>query len=185
MDPIIPTCYNEFKSPLEGVPIDEKFVYPFYYSPTQLGLLAAEELKEFLSQQKDWVHDFGIDTSNNELGIGKMFGVLVVKNKEGNIGYLSAFSGKLAGKNHLPHFVPPVFDMLEEDGFFLKEIEQLNEFNRKIKLLETNATYVTLLKQQEQLLSDSDIALTKASPVNLFFSLSPITSFTLFTSLLQ
>ena len=160
MDPIIPTCYNKFKSPLEGVPIDEKFVYPFYYSPTQLGLLAAEELKDFLVEQKDWEHDFGMNNDSKNSGIGKMFGVLVVKNQEGKLGYLAAFSGKLAGKNHLPHFVPPVFDMLEEDGFFLKEIEQLNEFNRKIKLLETNATYVTLLKQQEQLLSDSDIALT-------------------------
>jgi tRNA pseudouridine32 synthase/23S rRNA pseudouridine746 synthase len=89
-----------------------------------------------------------------------MFGVLVVKNTDGKIGYLMAFSGKLAGKNHHPHFVPPVFDMLEEDGFFLKEIEQLNEFNRNIKLLESNATYVSLLKQQKQLLSDSQEILT-------------------------
>ena len=160
MDPIIPTCYNEFKSTLEGIPIDEKFVYPFYYSPTQLGHLAAEELKDFLSQQKDWVHDFGIDTSTNELGIGKMFGVLVVKNKEGNIGYLSAFSGKLAGKNHHPHFVPPIFDMLEEDGFFLKEIQQLNEFNRKIKILETDEKFIALNKLKEQLSIEANEALT-------------------------
>lgn len=160
MDPTILTCFNEFNSPVEGVPIDEKFVYPFYYSPTQLGILAAEELKEFLAQQKDWEHDFGIDTSTNELGIGKMFGVLVVKNKEGKIGYLSAFSGKLAGKNHHPHFVPPVFDMLEEDGFFLKEIEQLNEFNRKIKLLETNTNYVSLIEQRAQVSIEANEALT-------------------------
>lgn len=160
MDPNHPSYFNEFKSSLIDVTIDSKFVYPFYYSPTQLGLLAAEELKDFLIEQKDWEHDFGMNNDSKNSGIGKMFGVLVVKNKEEKLGYLAAFSGKLAGKNHLPHFVPPVFDMLEEDGFFLKEIEQLNEFNRKIKLLETNTVYVSLIEQRAQLSIEANEALT-------------------------
>ena len=51
------------------------------------------------------------------LVIGKMFGVLVCENQKGELGYLWAFSGKLAGVNHLPYFVPTVFDMLDENGF--------------------------------------------------------------------
>jgi tRNA pseudouridine32 synthase/23S rRNA pseudouridine746 synthase len=160
LDPNHPNYFNEFKSSLKDVTIDSKFVYPFYYSPTQLGLLAAEELKDFLNEQKDWKHDFGMNNDSKNSGIGKMFGVLVVKNQEGKLGYLAAFSGKLAGKNHLPHFVPPVFDMLEEDGFFLKEIQQLNEFNRRIKILETDEKFIALNKLKEQLSFDANKALT-------------------------
>ena len=142
------------------MPIDQPFDYPFYYTPSRLAQIAAEEVQELLRIEDGLTHNFGLDRDQDGLIVGKMFGVLVVKNTDGKIGYLMAFSGKLAGKNHHPHFVPPVFDMLEEDGFFLKEIEQLNEFNRKIKLLESNPTYASLLKQQEQLLSDSQEILT-------------------------
>ena len=160
MNSSTPACFNEFKSSIKGLPTDQPFDYPFYYTPSKLAQIAAEELQELLRIEDGLSHNFGLDRDQDGLIIGKMFGVLVVKNTDGKIGYLMAFSGKLAGKNHHPNFVPPVFDMLEEDGFFLKEIEQLNEFNRKIKLLEKNATYVSLLKQQEQLLSDSHEVLT-------------------------
>ena len=160
MNSSIPACFNEFKSSIKGLPTDQPFDYPFYYTPSKLAQIAAEELQELLRIEDGLSHNFGLDRDQDGLIIGKMFGVLVVKNTDGKIGYLMAFSGKLAGKNHHPNFVPPVFDMLEEDGFFLKEIEQLNEFNRKIKLLEKNTTYVSLLKQQEQLLSDSHEVLT-------------------------
>jgi tRNA pseudouridine32 synthase/23S rRNA pseudouridine746 synthase len=56
--------------------------------------------------------------------------------------------------------VPPVFDMLEEDGFFLKEIQQLNEFNRRIKILETDEKFIALNKLKEQLSFDANKALT-------------------------
>ena len=160
MNPSTPACFNEFKSSIKGLPTDQPFDYPFYYTPSKLAQIAAEELQELLRKEDGLSHNFGLDRDQDGLIIGKMFGVLVVKNKDGKVGYLMAFSGKLAGKNHHPNFVPPVFDMLEEDGFFLKEIEQLNEFNRKIKLLESNPTYISLLKQQEQLLSDSHEVLT-------------------------
>ena len=160
MNSSTPACFNEFKSSIKGLPTDQPFDYPFYYTPSKLAQIAAEELQELLRIEDGLSHNFGLDRDKDGLIIGKMFGVLVVKNTEEKIGYLMAFSGKLAGKNHHPNFVPPVFDMLEEDGFFLKEIEQLNEFNRKIKLLESNPTYVSLLKQQEQLLSDSHEVLT-------------------------
>ena len=160
MNSSTPACFNEFKSSIKGLPTDQPFDYPFYYTPSKLAQIAAEELQELLRKEDGLSHNFGLDRDQDGLIIGKMFGVLVVKNKDGKVGYLMAFSGKLAGKNHHPNFVPPVFDMLEEDGFFLKEIEQLNEFNRKIKLLESNPTYISLLKQQEQLLSDSHEVLT-------------------------
>jgi tRNA pseudouridine32 synthase / 23S rRNA pseudouridine746 synthase len=41
---------------------------------------------------------------------GKMFGVLVVRRADGQIGYLAGFSGTLAGCWDLPGFVPPLFE---------------------------------------------------------------------------
>lgn len=41
---------------------------------------------------------------------GKMFGVLVVREPGGRIGFLRAFSGMLAGRWDVPGFVPPLFD---------------------------------------------------------------------------
>lgn len=41
---------------------------------------------------------------------GKMFGVLVVEDEAGRVGYLRAFSGMLAGCWDLEGFVPPLFD---------------------------------------------------------------------------
>ncbi len=65
-----------------------------------------------------------------------MFGVLLVKNTAEELGFISAFSGKLAEKNHIHGFVPPVFDLLTEDSFFLSEKVAINKLNEKIKELQ-------------------------------------------------
>lgn len=62
-----------------------------------------------------------------------MFGVLVVRTPAGEVGYLAAFSGNLAGKNVHPFFVPPIYDLLQPDGFFRQEEEQINEINARIR----------------------------------------------------
>src|SRR4051812_1066473 len=41
---------------------------------------------------------------------GKMFGVLVVEQPGGGLGFLRAFSGMLAGRWEVAGFVPPLFD---------------------------------------------------------------------------
>lgn len=62
-----------------------------------------------------------------------MFGVLVVLNPENKIGYLAAFSGKLAGGNHHYGFVPPVFDGLNENSFLNKGMSELSQMNLEIR----------------------------------------------------
>ncbi|TGA68072.1 RluA family pseudouridine synthase [Aliivibrio fischeri] len=130
-------CFTSFTQSIDGYTLPEKFTFPFCYEPHPLCELAAEELQRHLETQQEWHHNFGLsgDKSN---AIGKMFGVLLVKAPTGEIGYLSAFSGKIADSNHLPHFVPPVFDMLEEDGFFKTELAEITEINATIKQLEAN-----------------------------------------------
>jgi len=70
-----------------------------------------------------------------------MFGVLVVRDRESKIGYLSAFSGKLADSNDHPKFVPPVFDMLVEGSFFLKGQEVISAINTEIEDILSSEQY--------------------------------------------
>jgi len=60
-----------------------------------------------------------------------------VRTHEGKLGYLAAFSGKLAGENHHAKFVPPVFDGLVPGSFLNEGMEALTRMNEQIKVLES------------------------------------------------
>ncbi|WEK21373.1 MAG: hypothetical protein P0Y49_09490 [Candidatus Pedobacter colombiensis] len=116
-----------------------------------LCLLAASELQLYLQHQQEWKHNFGLSSDEEGVVIGKMFGVLVVRTKEGVLGYLAAFSGKLAGKNHHDKFVPPIFDGLTAGGFLNVGMEKLTQMNHEISCLEsfndkTYSSEINLLK---------------------------------------
>lgn len=136
--------FHYFKTDITGISTPEKFTFPFFYEPHQLSVIAANELKEYLNSQTDWEHNFGLDNDQNTLAIGKMFGVLVVRNQQDELGYLCAFSGKLANKNIFPNFVPPIFDMLDPDGFFLREETYLNNINTELEQLEASEAFLSL-----------------------------------------
>ncbi|MES2650278.1 MAG: pseudouridylate synthase [Bacteroidota bacterium] len=102
--------------------------------PQPLCMLAAKELQDYLENQKEWQHNFGLAAEKGTV-IGKMFGILLVQNAVKEIGYLAAFSGKLAGSNSYTKFVPPVFDLLTENGFLNKGMEELTIMSREIKKL--------------------------------------------------
>jgi tRNA pseudouridine32 synthase/23S rRNA pseudouridine746 synthase len=84
-----------------------------------------------------------------------MFGVLVVQDTVGKLGYLSAFSGKLAGSNDHPRFVPPVFDMLHQDSFFSKEIVRIDTISARIREIENDKNYQHLKLEIEKLSTQS------------------------------
>ncbi|WP_286262871.1 RluA family pseudouridine synthase [Thalassotalea atypica] len=130
-------CFTPFKSDIGDIELPAKFTYPFCYQPHELSQLAAKELQEHLLTQTFWQHDFSFGEPSKE-GNGKMFGVLVVINQSNELGYLSAFSGKISDRNLLPHFVPPVFDMLTKDSFFLTEQALINQINDQVDALESN-----------------------------------------------
>ncbi|WP_400079336.1 pseudouridine synthase [Winogradskyella sp. R77965] len=120
------------------VELPKQFTYPFYYQPDPLCVTAAYEVKAYLNTQTDFEHNFGLDTTKQGLKIGKMFGVMIVETVEGRLGYIVAFSGKLAESNHIKGFVPPVFDTLNKDGFYKRNEAHLNGLNTKIETLEHN-----------------------------------------------
>ncbi|MGK0373181.1 MAG: tRNA pseudouridine32 synthase/23S rRNA pseudouridine746 synthase, partial [Glaciecola sp.] len=128
-------CFTYFSSPIEKYTLPKRFTFPFYYQPHPLCKLAVQQLQKHLETQIQWQHNFGLfdDTKNI---IGKMFGVLLVKNAQGELGFISAFSGKLAEQNHINGFVPPVFDLLAADSFFLDEKVVINALNTEIEELE-------------------------------------------------
>ena len=134
-------CFTYFNENIDAFSLPDKFTFPFYYQPHPLCKLAAKELQEYLKTQTDFEHNFGLDETKKGLVIGKMFGVLVVQNQQNEIGYLSAFSGKLAEKNHHDRFVPPVYNILKENGFFIKGMNELNLINDQLKILEEDTNY--------------------------------------------
>ena len=139
---------HTFDESVEHIALPASFTYPFYYDPHPLAEIAAKQLQSYLENQNDFEHNFGFD-SNFKDGIGKMFGVLVVTNKNGDLGYLAAFSGKLADSNEHSFFVPPIFDILTDDGFFLKEEEIINQINSELESLLNSHEYRKLKKQLE------------------------------------
>jgi len=142
--------FQTFKSNISTIPLPEKFTFPFYYEPHELSVIAANELQNYLKNQTDFEHNFGLNEKQKGLEIGKMFGVLVVQNQNDELGYLWAFSGKLAESNHHSKFVPTVYDMLDENGYFKKEEIILNQFNAEIEALEQNHDYLSAIKHLEQ-----------------------------------
>jgi tRNA pseudouridine32 synthase/23S rRNA pseudouridine746 synthase len=164
--PHLDNYFTPFQYDITEVTLPEKFTYPFYYQPHPLSLLAAEELQQYLSEQDNWQHNIGVlqnksndKSESSNTTAGKMFGVLVVKNESDELGYISAFSGKLVDKNYLPKFVPPVFDTFAEDGFFQKEKVAINQLNKKIVTLASNpeiAKLTTSLNKQ-QTIADEQI----------------------------
>ena len=72
---------------------------------------------------------------NHVLPEGKMFGVLVVRLAHGRTGYLSAFSGTLAGQWCVDGFVPPVFGLQEHRDI-------LNQAERSIDCINDSITHI-------------------------------------------
>ena len=136
--------FQYFKTTLNNFTLPSRFTFPFYYEPHPLCEIAANELQKYLQTQTDFDHNFGIDPSKKGLSIGKMFGVLVVQNQQNEIGYITSVSGKLAEKNIHKKFVPPVYDMLTKDSYFLEEEKVLNSINLALENLEDNNEYQNL-----------------------------------------
>lgn len=144
---------HRFTTSISDIPLPERFTYPFCYTPHPLCVMAAEEVQHYLSKQSEW---------QEELSQGKMFGVLIVQTEDGSIGYLTAFSGILAGKNIHPYFVPPVYDLLQPQGFFKIEEENISAINHRIRRLEEDKKYIDLLSDLTQTIQSAQDALSIA-----------------------
>ncbi|WBX72412.1 RluA family pseudouridine synthase [Tenacibaculum retecalamus] len=155
------TFFQYFSTSINEIKLPTKFTFPFYYEPHSLCKLATKEVQDYLNEQTDFEHNFGLDTSKEGAITGKMFGVLVVQNKQNEIGYITAVSGKLGEKNNHKKFVPPVYDMLVKDSFFLKEKENLNNISMELDCLENTTEYLKLLTLYKQETNKATADVTK------------------------
>ena len=114
---------------------------------------AAEEVQTYLQHQTAWAE---------ELQRGKMFGVLVVENEQGELGYLAAFSGNLAGENQWDFFVPPIYDLLRPDSYFPQEEQRISAINQEIDRLQKDVRYVALCDTAQQEQAQANQALSEA-----------------------
>lgn len=113
---------HSFKHIPDHCPLPEKMNNPFGYEPHPLCVLACEELQAQLAKREEW---------REEINRGKMFGVLIVE-RDGDIGYLAAYSGQIGGRGDWDGFVPAVFDYLQPDGYFKTHEAEITRLNHTI-----------------------------------------------------
>ena len=130
-----------------------QFTYPFCYEPHPLCVAAAKQVQRYIEESGVW---------KGEQSPGKMFGVLVVRRsdkggaeseesncRDGQLGFLAAYSGLLAARNDWEYFVPPVFDAQQPDGHFKVREREISNINKEIEALEKSKGYLAQLSLYE------------------------------------
>lgn len=111
-----------------SLPLPQQMNNPFSYEPHPLCREAVERLcrSDFFEALRPLTEE------------GKMFGVLLVENEQGELGYLAAYSGQIAGRSDWQGFVPAVFDYLQPDGYFKHHEAVITSINHEIQQLENS-----------------------------------------------
>lgn len=147
---------HRFSRDISNIAQPEAFTWPFHYVPHQLSVIATEEVKQFLATRPEW---------GEEISCGKMFGVLVVEDSEGKLGYLAAFSGNLAGSNLHDYFVPPIYDMLQPGDFFRRGEAEITAINNNISRIEQSVEYISAKQDLETATADAERQLAELKSV--------------------
>jgi len=135
-----------------------KFTYPFCYQPHPLALAASEELQQKLEK----FHPVEAEQQ------GRMYGVLIVKDTQGTLGYLAALSGNANESNNDKsktdddssiNFVPTIHQAYNQSEFEKQQQVEINGINKKITLLAANPEIdkLTVLLETEVAKSDDEI----------------------------
>jgi len=128
---------------------------PFSDRPHPLAKQAALILQQRLSAESSLPRDFFAP------GGGKMFGVLVVRDRDGSIGFLSAFSAMMSGAWLLSGFVPPIFNLVEQNSFLPAASEALALLTEQIQELESSEQRTELARQISVKQQQCDLALAE------------------------
>lgn len=142
--------FHLFDGDIDNIVLPERFNNPFSYEPHPLCVMAAKEVRRVVLRKFQW---------NSEAECGKMFGVLVVRDTSGQIGFLAAFSGLLSGRNEHDYFVPPVFDFLAPDGYFKREEGEISSISNEILRVKSSEEYLSAFSALERVERERDEAL--------------------------
>ena len=116
---------------------------PFYYTPSARCEEAAMVILKQIQNHPEW---------HEEVRGGKTFGVLITESET-----LYAYSGQMLGRYDIEGFVPPVFDYLEEKGYFKIHEAEIVNINKEIDRLSASEE----LHQAREALYEAE----KAKPV--------------------
>jgi len=160
---IISTHLSAFARDVSHYSLPNKFTYPFCYQPHPLALAASEELQQKLES----FHP--VDSEQQ----GRMYGVLIVKDSQGTLGYLAALSGNAnetntgesntdkskTNDNAAINFVPTIHQAYNQSEFEKQQQVEINGINKTIAQLEANPdiSKLTLLLETEIAKSDEEI----------------------------
>ena len=117
---------------------------PFYYTPDAISIEAADAVRALIAERAEW---------REEVDSGKMFGALVVRDEQGELGFLAAYSGQIAGRSDWEGFVPAVFDYLQPDGYFAVHERKISGINHRIDNMLSDKEYlhdVELLHRRDE-----------------------------------
>jgi tRNA pseudouridine32 synthase/23S rRNA pseudouridine746 synthase len=125
-------------------PLPARFNDPFDYEPHPLCRQAAQAVTDYVEREPSLRAD---------AERGKMLGVLIVE-KNGQTGFLAAYSGLLAGRNDWPFFVPPVFDAQQPDGYFKQHEREISALTAQIKDAEAQPELLAERKEQTEAIAE-------------------------------
>ena len=94
---------------------------PFYYTPSARCEETVSSLLAIIHSHPEW---------HEEVRNGKTFGVLITETET-----LYAYSGQMLGRYDIEGFVPPVFDYLDEKGYFKIHEAEIVNINKEIERL--------------------------------------------------
>ncbi|ALM20270.1 pseudouridine synthase [Nonlabens sp. MIC269] len=147
---------HRFSKDISGIELPDRFTFPFYYKPHELASIASQELQEYLESFDNWFFDLNLGPKNYKHHLGKMFGVLVVRDSQDELGYLTAFSGVITGEQENNYFVPLVYNMFETTGRYAIESKELAFINDRIYELEHDENFLSQKIKYQKILEENE-----------------------------
>lgn len=135
------SCFTTFNENIDNLALPEQFTFPFYYKPHPLTVAAAKQLQQQLKKLDKAILD------TDDIDAGKMFGVLVVQDESQQLGFISAYSGQIAGIDEQLHFAPNVALKHIDDAEFSQQSQVINDINAQITALQNSDNYQQIEQQ--------------------------------------
>ena len=137
----------------------DKFTNPFRYAPHPLVRSAAESVISDLDRR---IEEGRLpEEVCKGFREGKMLGVLICEpsrhcegetsrhcegEARGNLIHLAAFSGTVGSHSIVEGFVPPIYDLMDPDGYYRKQEAKITDLNELIRDLENASEYHDYIK---------------------------------------
>lgn len=129
------TLIHRFSHAITDELLPRQFTYPFFYTPHPLVVEASQTVLRHVGSISE----------------GKMMGVLVVRESNGKVGFLAAYSGEYDDPDG--YFVNPIVDYLNPDGYFKKHEAEISAHNQVISIIE-NTPELDVLRNELSVLED-------------------------------